>query len=98
MMLADDEITSTEDLRLAMAPAGELALAAGDPERGEAKIALGLETRAQPDGVPSCDWCGRSDPPGGLADMRQALDPGQAPRAELTHLPWVDHASDMQCH
>lgn len=33
-----------------------------------AKTALGLVLTAEPDGSPSCDWCGRHDPPGGLAD------------------------------
>lgn len=68
MMLTDDGLSSAEELRLAMTPVTALELAASDPQAAEAKVALGLETRAQPDGSPACGWCGRSNPPGGLAD------------------------------
>lgn len=68
MMLTDDGLSSAEELRLAMTPVTALELAASDPQEAEAKVALGLETRAQPDGSPACGWCGRSNPPGGLAD------------------------------
>ena len=66
-----DRIESAEELRLELAPGwAELALAAGtDSDLAEAKIVLGLEVRAEPDGEPHCDFCGRSAPPSGLEDQ-----------------------------
>ena len=64
-------IASAGDLRLELAPAGSgaVALAAGwEPELAPAKVVLGLNPGAEPDGSPACGWCGRSHPPGGLAD------------------------------
>ena len=39
------------------------------PDHQAAAIALGLNPRAEHDGEPACDWCGRSDPPSGLEDQ-----------------------------
>jgi hypothetical protein len=67
-------ITSAEELRggLSGLPGRTLALAlTADPDASHlqvAKAVLGLEPRAEPDGSPACGWCGRSKPPGGLAD------------------------------
>ena len=63
-------ISCVEEFRAELAGFDLLALAA-DPDVDDlqaAKTAFGLEVRAEPDGEPHCDWCGRSDPPGGLAD------------------------------
>ena len=65
-------VTSTESLRGELAGVSVLALAAGDPSASDyhaAKIPLGLAPRAEHDGEPACDWCGRSNPPGGLEDQ-----------------------------
>jgi hypothetical protein len=65
-------IASVEEFRAGQAGFDLLALGADPPDADHlqaAKVALGLEVRAEPDGPgPSCGWCGRSDPPSGLAD------------------------------
>jgi hypothetical protein len=69
-------IISVEQLRGALAGLPGVTLAVSltrpgedtDADRQTAKAFFGLEVRAEPDGEPHCDWCGRSSPPSGLAD------------------------------
>lgn len=62
------ELADLEEFRLSLSPVTGVALSQAEAELAEARTVLGLETRAEPDGQPHCDWCGRSDPPGGLRD------------------------------
>ena len=65
-------VGSIEQWRGELQGVSVLALAADAdvPDRQAAKIALGLEPVTEPDGPPpSCGYCGRSDPPGGLEDQ-----------------------------
>jgi hypothetical protein len=89
---------SVEELRLASSPltgAGTARPVTGDET---ARIALGLEPFTEHDGEPACDWCGRSDPPGGLADeslggppVHACHDEGTCYRTRDERLPgWVD--------
>lgn len=100
-------IACVEELRggLAGLPGRTLALAltAGDGQDAghltAAKAALGLEVRAEHDGEPACDWCGRSDPPGGLADeslggpqVHACVDGDDCARARAAAEPlWYDN-------
>jgi hypothetical protein len=53
-------------------PAFELSMAEEPGDAEEAKQVLGLKPRVTPDGPgPSCGYCGRTSPPGGLEDMSQ---------------------------
>ena len=75
-------ISCAEELRggLAGLPGLTLAVALTAPDdtdasRQAAAAAFGLEVRAEHDGEPACDWCGRSDParrPGGREPGRPA--------------------------
>ena len=65
-------VTSIEQWRGELQGVSVLALVA-DPDvpdhQAAADVALGLDARAEHDGEPACDWCGRSDPPAGLEDQ-----------------------------
>lgn len=63
---------SVEEWRGELIGIDTLALAADPdvPDRHAAKVALGLNARAEPDGPgPHCGWCGRTSPAGGLEDQ-----------------------------
>jgi len=70
-------IASAEELRGALNGLPGVTLAVSltrpgedtDADRQTAKALFGLEPRAQPDGEPHCDYCGRSSPPSGLEDQ-----------------------------
>lgn len=64
-------VTGVEQYRGELQGVSVLALAADPdvPDHQAAKVALGLEPRAEHDAEPACDWCGRSAPAGGLEDQ-----------------------------
>ena len=78
MRAAMSTIASIERYRGELAGFDVLMLAADPdvPDHQAAATALGLHPRAEPDGPPpSCGWCGRSDPPGGLEDQSMGGPP-----------------------